>query len=293
VNGAAKSRAGRRLRLIALNIVRNGVAYLVFLCFTVFTVFPLLWLLYSSLKPKAEFLMDRLSLPKVWTFGHYLDAFSQEKANLGLFMLNSVIYTTVSTFLVILFALMASYAFSKMPFRRTSNVFYSFYGLGLLVTVQALLIPLFLFLRTVGLYDTHLGIILPYVAINLPLAVFLGTSYMKELPDSMIEAAQMDGAGRWRTFALIILPMCEPVIVTMGIMTVLACWNEFLFVFIFTASDATRSLPVGIFAFSGETSTEYGMQFAALVIGILPMIVTYFLFQKRITYGVVAGALKG
>jgi raffinose/stachyose/melibiose transport system permease protein len=293
MNPDSKARRGRKIRLVLGNLARNAVAYLVFLSFTVFTVFPLLWLLYSSLKPKAEFLLDKLSLPKVWTFGHYIEAFTQEKANLGLYMVNSLIYTSVSTFLVILLALMASYAFSKMPFRRTSGVFYSFFGLGLLITVQALLIPLFLFLRGVGLYDTHLGIILPYVAINLPLAVFLGTSYMRELPDSLIEAAEMDGAGRWKTFALVILPMCEPVVVTMGIMTVLACWNEFLFVFIFTASDATRSLPVGIFAFSGETATEYGMQFAALVIGILPMIVTYALFQKRITYGVVAGALKG
>ncbi|MBN1411237.1 MAG: carbohydrate ABC transporter permease [Spirochaetales bacterium] len=274
-------------------ILSKIFSYTVFLLFTVFTIFPLVWLFYSSLKPKAEYLMDQLALPKAWTITNFVDALSVEKTNLVLFMGNSVIYTFSSTLLVILFAMMASFAFSKLPFKKTSAVFYSLFGLGLLITVQALLIPLFLFLRTVGLYDTHAGIILPYVAINLPLAVFLGTTYMRELPDSMIEAAEMDGAGKWLVFLRIIFPMCEPVIVTMGIMTVLACWNEFLFVFIFTASDATRSLPVGIYSFSGETATEYGVQFAALVIGIVPMIITYALFHKRITYGMVAGAIKG
>ncbi|GAG64670.1 unnamed protein product, partial [marine sediment metagenome] len=144
------------------------------------------------------------------------------------------------------------------------------------------------------LRDTRLGIIMIYVAINLPLAIFLGTEYVKAIPDSLIESAQIDGASYFRIFFNIILPMCKPVMVTILIFTALACWNEFMLALVFTSSDSSRSLPVGIYSFSGPLATEYGMQFAALVIGMTPMIILYALFHRQITREFTAGgAIKG
>jgi raffinose/stachyose/melibiose transport system permease protein len=188
---------------------------------------------------------------------------------------------------------MASFAFAKIKNRATPFLYNSFL-IGLLITIQAILIPLFISMTRIGLRDTRIGIVLIYVAINLPLAVYLGTEFVKAIPDSLIESAQIDGASYFRIFFKIILPMCKPVIVTILIFTALACWNEFMLALVFTSSDSVRSLPVGIFSFSGPLATEYGMQFAALVIGMTPMILLYTIFHKQITRGFVAGgAIKG
>lgn len=271
-------------------ITSRMITYGIFLLFTISTLFPLVWLFYSSFKSKGEYLLSQIALPRQWTIQNYIGAIKLGK--LGLYMVNSILYTSFSTGLVLLFSIMVSYAFAKMPYKKTNALFATFFTLGLLISEQALLIPLFLFLRAIRLTDTHIGIILVYVAVNLPLAIFLGTEFVRGIPDSLIESAYIDGAGNWKVFFRIIFPICKPVLVTIGIITALACWNEFIFVFILTSSYTTRSLPVGIFSFSGETATEYGMQFAALVIGTVPILLVYSIFNRRITEGVVSGAIK-
>jgi len=271
-------------------IFNNTIMYAVFILFTTLTIYPLIWLFYSSFKPLIEIIKNSLALPKHPTFNNYIQAIKIGK--LDLYMVNSIIYTTVSTTLTIIFSMMASFAFAKIK-NRASTFLYNLFLIGLLITIQAILIPLFIAETRAGLTDTHFGVIIAYVAINLPLAVYLGTEYIKKIPDSFIEAAQIEGATYWKIFTSIILPICRPVIVTILILTSFACWNEFILVFILTASDTTRSLPVGIYSFSGPLASEYGMQFAALVIGITPMIILYAIFHKQITKGFASGAIKG
>ena len=264
--------------------------YAVFILFTILTVFPLIWLFYSSFKPFVEIVRNALALPMHPTINNYIQAIKLGK--LDLYMINSVIYTTVSTALTIILSMMASFAFAKIN-NRTTNFLYSLFLVGLLITIQAILIPLFIVGSRLKLTDTRFGIILIYVAINLPLAVYLATEYIKRIPDSLIEAAEIEGASYSTIFIRIILPMCKPVITTILILTSFACWNEFMLAFIFTATDRTRSLPVGIYSFSGPLASEYGMQFAALIIGIIPMITLYAIFSKQITSGFATGAVKG
>jgi len=271
-------------------IFNKILIYTVFILFTVLTIYPLIWLFYSSFKPLIEIIKNSLALPRKPTFDNYIQAIKIGK--LGLYMVNSIIYTVVSTALTIIFSMMASFAFAKMENRATPFL-YNLFLIGLLITIQAILIPLFIAETRAGLTDTYFGVIIAYVAINLPLAVYLGTEYIKKIPDSFIEAAQIEGATYWKIFSNIILPICRPVIVTILILTSFACWNEFILVFILTASDRTRSLPVGIYSFSGPLASEYGMQFAALVIGITPMIILYAIFHKQITKGFASGAIKG
>ena len=216
-----------------------------------------------------------------------------ERGNLGQKFVNSLIYSITSTFLVNLFALMAAFAMSKMQFRKLSLIVGGLIGLGYLISINSLIIPLFLMLTKLGLTDTHVGIILVYTAFGLPLAVMLDTQFVSGIPGSLIESARMDGAGTFRVLTSIIVPMATPVIVTVSIITALGIWNEFLLVLVLASSEATKSLPVGVFSFSSLTSTQLGWQLAALVVATLPVMVVYFLFQKRLAEGVVGGAIKG
>lgn len=211
---------------------------------------------------------------------------------LGLKFVNSLIYSGVSTFLIILFGTMIAFALSKMQFKKISLIVMTLFGLGYLISIPSLIIPLFLMLTSVGLIDTHLGLILVYTAFGLPLSVLLSTQFMRGLPNSLVESAYIDGATVFRTFWSIILPMTTPVVITISILSALGIWNEFLLVLVLASSELTKSLPVGVFSFSSLTSTQLGWQLAALVIATLPAMIVYFTFNQRLTKGVVAGAVK-
>lgn len=216
-----------------------------------------------------------------------------DRGRLGPKFLNSILYTFVSTFFIILLGLMIAFAVSKMSFNNISVVILAVIGFGYLISQHQLIIPLFLMFSKVGLTDTRIGIILAYIAFGLPLSVLLSSQYMRGLPSSLIESAKMDGATTFRTFFSIIMPMCRPVMVTIGIISALGIWNEFLMVLVLASSEATKSLPVGVFSFSSLTGTQLGWQLAALVIATLPTMIIYFAFQKQLAKGVVGGAVKG
>lgn len=240
----------------------------------------------SQLPPRLRM---KVSWSTIWF--NYASAFI--RGGLGLKFINSVIYTVVSTFLIAFLALMISFALSKMPFKKLSVVILALIGMGYLLSIQSVIIPLFLMLSSVGLTDTHFGIITVYTAFGLPLAVLLMTQFMRGLPDSLIESAYMDGASTFRTFASIMVPMSTPVIITVSIISALGIWNEFLLVLVLASSEATKSLPVGVFSFTSLMGTQLGWQLAALVIATVPAMAVYLAFNKSITKGVVAGALKG
>ncbi len=207
--------------------------------------------------------------------------------------INSLIYAGVSTFLINALALMVAFALSKMQFKKLSLIVGGLIGFGYLLSVNSVIIPLFLMLSKMGLTDTHIGIILVYTAFGLPLAVLLDTQFIRGIPDSLVESARIDGATTWRVIVSIIVPMAIPVTVTVSIITALGIWNEFLLVLVLASSEFTKSLPVGVYSFSSLTSTQLGWQLAALMVATAPAMIVYFIFQKRLTEGVVGGAIKG
>ncbi|HBT16993.1 MAG TPA: sugar ABC transporter permease, partial [Firmicutes bacterium] len=129
--------------------------------------------------------------------------------------------------------------------------------------------------------------------LGLPLGVYLCTEYVKSIHDSIVESARIDGAGYFKIFGVIILPMAKPVVSTLAILNVLTVWNEFMMINILVSRETLKSLPVGIMKFSSALSSDYGKQFAALVIGLLPLLLFYLVFRNKITEGVSAGAVKG
>ena len=273
------------------NIPALILMYFVVILFTILAVYPIFWLLVNSFKTTQEYMLtSKLSLPTKLFFRNYPIAWRD--ASFSVLIFNSVLYTAVSTITIIILSFMAGFAFAKLPSRITPILHGSFI-IGILITLQCIMVPLFLMIRTVGLYNTRLGVLIPYIGIGLPLGVYLATEYIKGIPNEVIESARIDGAMYMRIFSSIILPMAAPVATTVAILTVTGTWNEFMLINILVQSDGLKTLPVGINMFSGSLATDYGKQFAALVIGMTPMIIFYVIFRKQITKGVSAGAVKG
>lgn len=259
--------------------------------FTLLAIYPIIWLVIQSFKTTQDYLLNsKLALPTTWFTQNFPQ--SWKRGNFGVLITNSLIYTSVSVVSIIIFGFMAGFAFSKIPNKATPFLSSSFI-IGILLTLQSILVPLFLLVNMVGLYNSRIGILIPYIGIGLPMSVYLSTEYIRSIPDALIESARIDGAKYLRIFASIIVPMAAPVAVTVAIMTVTGTWNEFMLINILASSDRIKSITVGIARFSGALASDYGKQFAALVIGLIPMLVFYILFRKQITKGVAAGAVKG
>jgi len=265
--------------------------YTIVILFTVLTIYPVFWLIIQSFKTTQEYMTSsKLAFPKMWFFNNY--PISWRTGNFSTLIFNSVIYTSVTVVSIIIFSFMAAFAFAKLPSKVTPYLHGSFI-IGILITIQCIMVPLFLFINAVGLYNSRLGVLVPYIGIGLPMAVYLATAYIKSIPDEVIESARIDGAKYISIFRRIIMPMAAPVAATVAILSVTGTWNEFMLINILVSSNRLKSLPVGINMFSGTLASDYGKQFSALVIGMIPMLVFYAIFRKQITKGVSAGAVKG
>lgn len=264
-------------------------SYIVVIIFTMLTILPLAWLLYSSFKPHDDIVRNVFSFPTSFFTGNFSRAW--KVGNLGVYAINSVIYTVVATSVTTFIALAAGYGLSKFGYKISS--FFSFFiSLGLLITIHSVLVPLYVLETRLNIDDTRIGVIIPYIAFGLPFLLFVASSFIKDLPNALEEAAIIDGAGYLTVFIKIIIPLSSPVVATMIIFSFLANWNEFALVFVLTSDKAIRSLPVGINSFAGGKTRDYGLQFAALIIGTLPMIIMYIFSRQQLSAGFSAGAIK-
>lgn len=273
-----------------LPIAQSILAYTIMGLFSLITVLPLLWLLLSSFKPHRDIINHILSLPTSLYLTNFVKAW--ELGNLGLYFLNSIYYVGIATTITVILAMATGYGFAKFNYKINTFLF-GFFMIGLLITVQSAIVPLFIIERALGLYNTRLGVLFPYVAFGLPFAIFLATTYIKGIPDALEQAAIIDGATYLQIFWKIILPISKPVVTTILIFTFLGNWNEFVFVLLLTSKASLRSLQVGIQAFSGGMSPDVGIQTASLVIGTAPMVIFYLLFRKQLSVGFAGGAVKG
>ncbi len=271
------------------NNISRYVFYIVFIAFAFLTLAPLIWLLYSSLKPHDEIVKNVFALPKKIAFSNFIEAW--KLGNLGIYLLNSIFYSLVASTITVYLAMCVGYAVHSFSY-AISKILYAFFLLGLLITVHAVLVPLFVMETRIGIADTRLGVILPYIAFGLPFLVYLAASFIKGLPKSLTEAALIDGAGHFVILHKIIIPISRPIVSTMFVFSFLGNWNEFVFVFVLTSKVSLRSLPVGINSFAGGMSRNFGLLFATLIIGIVPILLFYIFCYKQIVAGVSAGALK-
>ena len=271
--------------------ISQVLIYIVLFFFVFMALYPLIWLFISSFKTTQEYqLTSKFALPQEWWWRNYADAWV--RGNFGTLFLNSIFYTGVSTLVILYCSIAAGFAFSKLPSRATPFLYKSFV-IGILITLQCIMIPLFFMSNWTGLYDTRLGVLICYIGIGMPMGIYLTTEFIKSIPDSLVESARIDGATYLEIFFSIIFPMAKPVGVTLAILTITGTWNEFMLVNILASSESIKSLPGGVQKFSGALASDYGKQFAALMRRIVPIITFYGIFRKQITQGVAAGAVKG
>jgi raffinose/stachyose/melibiose transport system permease protein len=265
---------------------------LIFLCIIAcISIVPFVWTFIASFKTTPEILESAFSLPSRLSFANYISAF--QKAPLLLFFLNSTIVTLVSVVFVLLLFSMAAYVFARHPFKGSEWMF-SVLSLSLLVPTTAIIFPLYLLLKQIGLYDTKAGLVFVYVALSMPISIYIFRSFFLTIPKDMEESAYMEGSGFVRTYFQIIVPLAKPVFATAAILAYLASWNDFLYSLLITSGQENRTVPLVMKYFeSQQFGSDLGAVFAAAVIVILPSIVVYLLLQRQIVSGLIAGATKG
>ena len=253
-------------------------------------VFPLYWMVVSSLVPEAELFGTPALIPSQIVDDHYAALFTERRFWVPI--RNSAIVAAATTVLAIAFGAPCAYALARLRFRGRSWLMAAILAVSMFPQI-ALISPLFLALRQLGLIDTYPGLVLPYVAFAMPLAIWLMTAFFREIPRDIEDAARMDGASPARVALEITLPLAAPAIATTAILTFLFAWNEFLFALTLTAGPDRQTVPVAIALFRGQYQVPWGQVLAAAVVASVPVALVVLLFQRRIVRGLTAGAVKG
>ncbi len=250
---------------------------------------PLIWMLASSFKSNHDIFATPFALPRGIDLGRWAQAWTD--GNLGRYLLNSLIVSGVSVSAVLVLASSAAFAFARFRFRGR-NLLMSILGLGLLLPVQSYFIAQSHMFTDLALTDTRWALIIPYTAMGLPLATYLLTAFLSEIPDEIFEAAMLEGASELRLLVSITVPLLRPGLAAVGVFTLLSTWNEFLLALLYISDDSLKTIPTGLLAFSSKYVTDYSMLFAALSIITLPLVVIYVTFNRQIDDSVAAGSLK-
>ncbi|MCB7318343.1 carbohydrate ABC transporter permease [Lacrimispora sp. 210928-DFI.3.58] len=258
--------------------------------FSITCIFPIIWMLYSSLKTDREFSLDILSLPRKPFFENYSKAIAE--GNIGSYFSNSMFNTVITVAIVIVISFVTGYCISRFEFKG-KRLIYAMFLSGMLIPIYALLIPIFVEFKAMGLLNKRYTLILPYIAFALPVGVFLVESCMYGIPIEIEEAACIDGSSFLNTMFTIVMPMCKPVLSTCAILTFLNTWNEFPLALVLIRSNALKTMPIGLTNFVGSYTVNYPLMLAALVVSTLPVIIMYLLFYNQIMKGMTAGAVKG
>ncbi|GGG08356.1 carbohydrate ABC transporter permease [Paenibacillus abyssi] len=251
---------------------------------------PIVFIAFTSLKSNADLLTNPFyALPEKFEWGNYAKAW--EQGRLSMYMKNTALIAFIKVPLGILIEAFAAYALTRMVFKG-SNLMFAFFLVGMMVPMQATLVPLNIFLNNTGLVNTYPGIILVYIGFGVPFGILILRGFFRTIPKEIDEAALIDGCGDVGKFFRIILPLSMPAIATLFIFDFMATWNEFLLAQIFITSDSMRTITTGLLAFRGEHSTNYTLLNAGVLISVVPILLVYLAFQKYFVSGL-AGSVKG
>lgn len=253
-------------------------------------IFPVIWLLYSSVKTDTEFNRSPVSLPTAIHFDNYIAAF--KKAKFGTFTFNSVFNSIISLVLVLFISFTLGYLLSRYRFRGR-NLIYGVLMAAMMIPIYALIVPIFIQEKKMGLLNGHFSLLFVYVAMELPTAVFLIDSYLQGISVDLEDAASIDGASLPKTMFFVIMPVGKPILSTVVILTFMHVWNEFAFAQVLISKEELKTIPIGLTYFTSQYSTSYTLLLAALAMATIPVLVIYLFFYNKIMEGMMAGAVKG
>ncbi|MAT69054.1 MAG: sugar ABC transporter permease [Planctomycetaceae bacterium] len=254
---------------------------------------PLLWTALASLLPPGAAMSVRAApqdQPDAasFTLNNYRQLFS--RLSLGRYFLNSVIVATAITVISLGLNSLAGYAFAKLRFRGRDTVFKVLLA-ALVVPVQAAMLPLFLQLKQLGVINSYWGVIIPSMATIY--GIFLVRQYALSIPDSLLDAARVDGAGEWRIYRSVVLPLLTPVLAALGVFTFLTAWNDFMWPLVVLTGNDSYTLPVALAILSGEHVQDVELMMAGSVVTILPVLLLFAVLQRQLIGGIMMGSVKG
>jgi N-acetylglucosamine transport system permease protein len=254
-------------------------------------VFPMLWTVFASFKTSPEIFNDPWGAPAAMQWQNYINAWT--KMNAGTYIVNSVIVSAGSLFLIMALGSMIAYVLARYEFPGNRFIFFFFVG-GMMIPGFLAYIPAWFLHRSLGLLDSYWSLIIQYTAFGLPFTVFMLQSFFKTLPKELEEAAVVDGASLFTVFWKIMLPLSKSGLLTVSVFNFLSVWNEFTWALITISSDDIKTLPLGAVNIMQQAkyATDWGAMFAGFVIILIPTFAVYILFQSKLTEGITIGALK-
>jgi multiple sugar transport system permease protein len=259
----------------------------------IYSFFPLLWMISLAFKPPSDIVSGKPQfLPTSWSFSNFTEVFAQPLFTRAL--INSIGIALIATVLSVVIAMFAAYAIARLEFPG-KKVLLSL-ALAIAMFPQAALVgPLFNMWRNIGIYDTWIGLIIPYMTFALPLSIWTMSAFFRQIPWEMEHAAQVDGATAWQAFRKVIVPLAAPGVFTTAILTFFFCWNDFLFAISLTSTDNARTVPAALAFFQGASMFESAVPYvmAASVVVTIPVVILVLVFQRRIVAGLTSGAVKG
>lgn len=269
------------------NIPFRAFCYVLMIVFLFIYLFPLFFVANTSIKSAQDYMLHPTALTTTWQFGNFLTAWN--KANFGAYIGNSVLYTAVCTMASLLLSLLIAFPISR-KYIPLSGFLYLLFLCGLFLPNG--MIPTFQMVLNMGLYDTKIGYMLVMTGVNAT-SVFFFTGYFKSIPRELDEAASIDGCGYLRYVLTCVVPLAQPAIVSMGMLSMIGVWNDIVSSTIYLTSESNYNITRGLFVFTGQYSNDWTLTAAGLLIVAAPLILVYIFGQRYIVDGVMAGGLKG
>ncbi len=268
---------------------RNIAAEISMILLLLIIIFPLYFMAANSLKTHEEYVVNMTGLPREFTVQNYVEAFQGKP--FGQWIWNSFFLTVAATLVTAAAALLCGYAFAKMEFKGKNFLFQCIIPL-MSVPPVAMIIPQFRLIKVMGLVNTRASVILIYVGIMLPMTIYLMRNFMKTVPDSLIDAARIDGCSSLKALFKIMIPLCIPAVITSSLVNIVWVWNELLISLVFLQKESLRTLMVGITLFKGRFTLNIPVIMAGLVIATVPIVLVYIFAQKYLIEGMLAGSVK-
>ncbi len=276
-----RRRSAPRVRSVAVVVLLSAYALM--------AVGPLVFMLLQSFRPSQEIFNDPLGLPHELYFDNYTEAWRE--AHFATYFTNSVLVVVTGVALCTIVSAMAAYPLARYDFRG-GGVLTAYFIAGLTLPIELAVVPIFYLLGSMGMVDSRFGLMLVYAATGIPFSVFILAAFFRSLPRDLEEAARLDGAGEFRIFLRVMLPLVKPALATVAIFQFVQLWNDFFFPLILLRTTDKYTLPVGLTNFFGEYQTNWGTVFAGLTITTLPLVVLFLFLTRHIVSGLVAGMGK-
>ena len=286
ITAAPRRRTTTRRSRMIFSILRGVFLSLV----SLIVIVPIAYMVLASFKTVPEFFGNPYGLPGTWAWDNYTRAW--QDAHISITLPNTIIVTACSVLGSTFLAALIAYGISRKE-KPFAMGLYTLFVAGLLVPVNMIALPLFFLIKWLGLFGSLFALILPYIALGLPLGVLVLAPIAATLPRDLVSAAQVDGATEWQIFWRIVLPLMKPGLISVMILNGVWMWNEFFIPLIVSFKPESQTMPVGIVSFIGAYSTEWGLVFASVVVSTAPVVFAYLLMTRQFQSGLTAGAIKG